>query len=387
MPMTTIGYRIHELSAEKAILFSDFRSERPIFKYEYTFSDIIMGFLDNDLDLAMSRYSDILHSMINICSKKDSHYIINELNEWLDLIDKEFPHFVYYTGLVYLCLHYVITSEKELKVHPLLRTLEGGKVMLATGKYMDFRKDIGFPKIKNNIAMYFELIIDSISKDISILSGKINATIERIIESAQFEGYSRLSANQRLLFYYLHLDPISFVLINHGFEVTNHIKYYDSHIADFIKQHSTDLSEVLKMDQPVIESYVIKTPWDIFILDFIKVILLDIPLNKCAYCGRIFIPQGRRTAKYCNRIAPGEIQPCEAIGAMRLYQNRVSNDPVYIAYNKAYQRKNARIRQNKLTRRLFQSWAQEAREMREKCLNGEITLEEFNKWLGNKTED
>lgn len=53
----------------------------------------------------------------------------------------------------------------------------------------------------------------------------------------------------------------------------------------------------------------------------------DIPLCKCEYCGRYFIPKKRDAAKYCSRIdANGK--SCKTLGAKAKHKEKVNSDDV-----------------------------------------------------------
>ena len=86
--------------------------------------------------------------------------------------------------------------------------------------------------------------------------------------------------------------------------------------------------------------------------------------------------------EYCNRIIPGEKKRCNEIGAFRKRATLVKTDPVYIVYIAAVKhmskRKNAT---SGLSEKKYQDWAWQAIDMRDRCLNGEISLEEFQNWL------
>jgi len=140
----------------------------------------------------------------------------------------------------------------------------------------------------------------------------------------------------------------------------------------------------LNADVSLSEVYVLQSLQDWLRFDLFKMVLADLPIVKCNNCGRFFIPRGRRSAKYCDRVAQGETLPCEAIGAIRVYQNKVAEDPIFIAFSKAYKRMNSRVKYKNMTNSEFYAWSESARIMREKCQKGEISLEEFIQWLGNK---
>ena len=48
---------------------------------------------------------------------------------------------------------------------------------------------------------------------------------------------------------------------------------------------------------------------------------------------------------------------------------------------RSYKAHNARIRYGLMTREEFQAWSKEARQKRDRCVAGELSLEEFVAWL------
>ena len=103
--------------------------------------------------------------------------------------------------------------------------------------------------------------------------------------------------------------------------------------------------------------------------------------NQCKNCGKYFVLSGYKNAEYCDRPIDDTDKTCKDIGAITTYRKRKEQDPVYLTYNKAYKTKNARIRYGKITREMFAEWSKNARIMRDKCQNHEITLEQFVYWL------
>ena len=107
----------------------------------------------------------------------------------------------------------------------------------------------------------------------------------------------------------------------------------------------------------------------------------EIRMKKCKYCGRYFSVTDNYGAEYCNRLIDGSTKTCREIGSVRLYEQRILVDPIMQAYKRSYKTHNARIRYGYSTKEEFAAWSKEARAMRDKCLAGEITLDEFTEWL------
>jgi hypothetical protein len=61
----------------------------------------------------------------------------------------------------------------------------------------------------------------------------------------------------------------------------------------------------------------------------------------------------------------------------------LSETPAFKAYSKAYKKRFAWIKYGKITQEAFYEWSEQAREIREQCANGKISLDEFKEWLDN----
>ena len=86
-------------------------------------------------------------------------------------------------------------------------------------------------------------------------------------------------------------------------------------------------------------------------------------------------------ARYCNRKMDGSTKTCRQNGALRVYENRKQQNPVMREYKRSYKSHNARIRYGLMTRDDFAAWSQEARDRRDKCVNGDLSLDDFVEWL------
>lgn len=104
-------------------------------------------------------------------------------------------------------------------------------------------------------------------------------------------------------------------------------------------------------------------------------------VKKCKNCGREFVSQRNNQVDYCDRVISNTGKTCRQLGAVRVYQSKQNENPIMREYNKSYKTHNARIRYGTITKEEFSEWSVKAREMRQRCIDGEITLEEFIEWL------
>jgi hypothetical protein len=69
------------------------------------------------------------------------------------------------------------------------------------------------------------------------------------------------------------------------------------------------------------------------------------------------------------------------MGSFRLYEKRTLENPTIKEYKRSYKAHNARIRYGTMTREEFSAWSLQAREKRDLCVAGKLSLEDFTAWL------
>ena len=142
---------------------------------------------------------------------------------------------------------------------------------------------------------------------------------------------------------------------------------------------STELHRIMPV--PIISSFKCSSLEEILYLEFEKMLELDMQIKKCKNCGRYFILKGNYQTEYCDRIPEGETQNCQSIGATEKYAQKVKENPALATFNKAYKRYHARLKVGSVKSDAFKKWCYEAVVMRDKCLNGEMTVDEFKEWI------
>ena len=108
----------------------------------------------------------------------------------------------------------------------------------------------------------------------------------------------------------------------------------------------------------------------------------NVLFNTCKNCGMYFVMDGHKSVEYCDREFENTGKTCREIRSTNKFLNRKKTDPIFKAYTKAYNTKNARIRNGKTTRDEFKVWSVNARIMRDKAYDDEITYEYLVSWLG-----
>lgn len=139
-----------------------------------------------------------------------------------------------------------------------------------------------------------------------------------------------------------------------------------------------------KEDIQIHEAYEVTTFADIAYLELFQMIIHNISVKKCELCGRYFVRKGEYKGKYCDRVPRGYKQTCQQIGSTRDYNQRNKKSEAKAEYMRAYKRMHSRIKYGMITKEEFKQWNMKANDKMLLCDSGELSLEEFRGWLGNK---
>ena len=105
------------------------------------------------------------------------------------------------------------------------------------------------------------------------------------------------------------------------------------------------------------------------------------PIKVCENCGRYFTPSARSDEIYCNNITQNG-RTCKQIG----YENKVESNEVLKTYRTIYKTQNARKQRNKHISDIdnrFKCWAQFAVSEKDRCLAGEISVEQMKRMISS----
>lgn len=143
------------------------------------------------------------------------------------------------------------------------------------------------------------------------------------------------------------------------------------------------LQEPQKNDLESIVTEILETEEPGEFVDFIlyRYLTENLRFRVCKFCGRYFGVIGNPKTEYCDRLIEGSTKTCKETGSYRIYTKRKMEDPAVREYKRSYKAHNARIRYGLMTREGFNAWSQEAREKRDLCVAGKLTLDEFVAWL------
>ena len=107
----------------------------------------------------------------------------------------------------------------------------------------------------------------------------------------------------------------------------------------------------------------------------------EIKMRVCKNCGHWFALTGRTNAEYCEVTRDRKGRTCKEIGAIALWNKNKSEDEIFKIYRREYKKRFAWIKAKRIDPAVFYEWSTKAREKKDACERGELTLEEFQAWL------
>jgi len=350
----------------------------------YKLGDNILNMLDLNLDILNFEYINLSNNLIEPSLNKDCD-ALEKIRLQFNKLDERYPMLWFHTHLMYAWFSYVFVND-NFSIRD--------DIISFSGKKSDrIIYESGLNKLENDtvkseglLIRYFECVVKILLEDISYWKEAVGKAVAIILKYSGIDFYKILTPEQRLYFLdsiedsIAHPSPFKFT----DYKFTTQMMLGDITGGVISIEPKLRAEKIVRQRIGLNEMYVLNSTKDYLHFELIKFILSDSPISKCLNCGRIFIPRGRPDVKYCNRIAEGETLPCDEIGALRVYQHKVAEDPIFKVYNKAYKRMNSRVKYQKITQQEFFVWSEKARVMREKCTQGELSLGEFNEWLGNK---
>lgn len=106
-------------------------------------------------------------------------------------------------------------------------------------------------------------------------------------------------------------------------------------------------------------------------------------MRVCKNCGLYFAVKGRGTAEYCDITTDAKGRVCKEIGAFVHWSQSKEDDEIFKVYRREYKKRFAWTKTGKITPATLYAWGERAREKKEECEEGKITLEEYQIWLKN----
>ncbi len=210
-----------------------------------------------------------------------------------------------------------------------------------------------------------------LSEDLEFRRGRTKAQIDDIVSPDS--SLAKYTPEQRL--YILKMESGSG--LNRTFQMSVASEYDFERSANL----GTIKANLLERNSAILAEYEIHNPDDFIALELFHTVQGALPIKKCRCCGEYFVPSGRSDSEYCSRISLGENKRCVQIGAMRTFQGKYAENPIYAEYNRAYKRNHSRLRNGKLYDEEFRDWSAAARQARDQFIRENKTVEQFRLYL------
>ena len=139
----------------------------------------------------------------------------------------------------------------------------------------------------------------------------------------------------------------------------------------------------------------INSPYYIECTDIIQNLIIElaelsctnnIEIKKCKNCGKFFVPENRSDEIYCSNIFENG-KTCKEIGHFKVLQKEMKQNDDLRIYRNVYQKLLLRTRRNPNNTeyaRDFELFKYHNNELKEKVSNGQMTQEEYMKWLNEQ---
>ena len=107
----------------------------------------------------------------------------------------------------------------------------------------------------------------------------------------------------------------------------------------------------------------------------------------CANCKRYFAFTTDTVTKNCNRVIETAKyfkdigRTCHDVGHMRAHVRGLYSNETHLLYQRNYKATFARKAKGQITEEHFAEWSEKAREMRKRCIDGEISYDELEQWF------
>ena len=133
-----------------------------------------------------------------------------------------------------------------------------------------------------------------------------------------------------------------------------------------------------KRDDLIIEEgFSVQTARDMAMLELSRMVMLNMRVRRCEFCGKLFVPKGNHDTKFCKNIPAGHNKPCQVLGSNRAYAAKIRGKNADAEYRKVYKRLHQRKQKGAMTEQAFKEWQGNAQYLLQQCKDEKISLKEF----------
>ena len=291
-----------------------------VLKKEYQFPDSLIDFLYVDFQPLMGAFEQLGRDIENLYQKKDAQYTRSVLDFLHDMA----------------------------KVHPYFEiTYHVWKKRFRQAEEQEFKNIIALLPRKQLTWIPSEAV-------------EIQRQIRDIFDNCLDRDLSQGTVNERL---------------------TSHFKKYQDDSLKLFRFQKLNIKYEMVEDRAFTDVLYPESIYDV--IDYIlrECIKREQPIRKCKNCQKYFAIRGRTDTEYCSRPIDDMGRTCRDLGASYLWERKKKDDEIFKVYRREYKKRFAWIKSKKISQEDFYAWSEKARQQKELCDRGEMTLEEFKDWL------
>ena len=120
-----------------------------------------------------------------------------------------------------------------------------------------------------------------------------------------------------------------------------------------------------------------------------EIVEKNIKFKKCKRCNKYFPCLYNKNIQFCDRLDNSLNKICREIKFNSFPDDKESKRKADIMelFKCTYERVRHRVRKTKEQQLKYRQWSKEACSLRDKCINGEVTIEYFREWLYNSEQE
>ena len=142
-----------------------------------------------------------------------------------------------------------------------------------------------------------------------------------------------------------------------------------------------EIKRAKREDLIIEEGFSVQTARDMAMLELSRMVMLNMRVRRCEFCGKLFAPKGNHDTKFCKNIPEGYNKPCQVLGSNRAYAAKMRGKNADAEYRKVYKRLHQRKQKGAMTEQAFKEWQGNAQYWLQKCKDGEIPFVDFSKMI------
>jgi hypothetical protein len=354
----------------------------PINKPVYQLGSNILDFAQTDLDEMNRVYENLVLQALFIDEehKKQFPEDKDKVAQAKFYMADEYTPYDYFHLKMFLDIIYLAVVKQEYDITPLIEKFPEAKEIISD-RLKILKKYDEINAATEYVYSWKEILLANLTRRVNRLKKEIDFIVN--ILSVADEKVSKLTPMQRL--YLLDLERTKNNEENEPFYTNSPFKtQFVPLLNGEAVSENISAEDISKNNLEVVEMYEIDGIDDLIRFELLKMVSSGVLVKKCENCGYYFVPAGRVDTVYCNRVYKESGRTCAEIGSVKKYKDKVKDNPVYTAYNKAYKRNNSRVRNKKMKQIDFLNWSEEARQKRDECESGNLSFDEFKFWLDNK---